>query len=243
MEPLPPLTSGVQGLERRDRSCLGISDDVEIRPAVNAPTAALQLPRFSHLHVLRARLLSFDTRLGGELFTPEAYTAEILPALRRWEVMMAAKSGWNRSAVGAAILLAVGLLATGGLHALGHDKLPLFDGIALPPPPYRDMSPPPERASNDQPPLSGEAVVSVGDATKRGASVQTADGQVAAFFSPGSLRADAAANRIRIRVEPVELPPDPPAGFSTRGNVNKISAIQEPNNIAATLTKPFHVVI
>jgi len=127
------------------------------------------------------------------------------------------------------------------LHLFVPAKPPLFDGIPAPPPPFRYVSPPPDRASSNQAPLSGEAVITVHDIRLSGGGVQTADGQAAAIFPPGSLEPSAGASQIRLRLEPVTHPPNPPIGYSIIGNVYRVSAIEEPAEVAVGIAKPYQL--
>ena len=141
------------------------------------------------------------------------------------------------------LLLAVGLISAIGLHLVAHGRTPIFDGIPLPPPPYRYVSPPPDLISGNQQPLGADDVITIQDAATKGASVLTQDGQVAAFFAPGALAAEPGSLSIEIHIEPVRQPPLAPNGSSLRGNVYRISAIQQPGGIPAQLVKPFRVVL
>jgi len=126
-------------------------------------------------------------------------------------------------------------------HLLWPGKPPVFDGIPAPPPPFRYVSPPPDLASSNQAPLSGEVAVTVVDLRLSGAGVQTADGQAAAIFRPGSLQPSAAASQIRLRLEPVTDPPEPPKGYSIVGNVYRVLVIEEPTQAQLGLTKPYQL--
>lgn len=141
------------------------------------------------------------------------------------------------------LALLIGLLIGSLLHLVSPAKPPLFDGIAAPPPPFRYISPPPDRASSNQPPLNGEAVVSVHDIKVSGAAVQTADGQAAAFFPPGSLQPSAGASQIRLRLDLVIHPPTPPDGYSLVGNVLQVTVIEEPSQSPMSIVKPYQLTI
>src|SRR5712692_3555517 len=68
-----------------------------------------------------------------------------------------------------------------------------------------------------------------------------AGGQAAAIFPPGSLQPSAAASQIRLRLEPVTDPPEPPKGYSIVGNVYRVLVIEEPTQAQLGLTKPYQL--
>src|SRR5207247_7874813 len=55
------------------------------------------------------------------------------------------------------VALALGLMAAALLHT--RSAPPLYDGIVVPPEPYRWLSPPPNPKAGHKPPLSGEATL------------------------------------------------------------------------------------
>ena len=103
----------------------------------------------------------------------------------------------------------------------------LFDGLPLPQAPYRYVNPPPDLASSNQPPGSGQATLPVQNGQVPGGGVQTSDGQVLVYFGVGALGASSSAQSATIRIDPVTDPPAPPAGSQIRGNVYRVSATQQ----------------
>ncbi len=73
--------------------------------------------------------------------------------------------------------------------------------------------------------------------------MQTADGQAAAFFPPDSLQPSTAATQIRLRLEPVSQPPEPPPGYAIRGNVYRLTATEEPTQAEVGIAKPYQLTI
>lgn len=119
--------------------------------------------------------------------------------------------------------------------------VPLFDGLPLPQAPYRYVNPPPDLASSNQPPESGQATLPVQDGQVPGGGVQTGDGQVLVFFGLGALRASSSATSVSIRVDPVTDPPAPPAGKQIQGNVYRVSATETPSGAAVTVVRGYNI--
>lgn len=140
----------------------------------------------------------------------------------------------------------VGLLATAiglGLALTMHPTsgVPLFDGLPLPQTPYRYVNPPPDLASSNQPPESGQATLPVQNGQVPGGGVQTGDGQMLVFFGLGALHASATAKSVTLRIDPVTDPPAAPAGNQIRGNVYRVSATEQPGGAAATVVHGYNV--
>jgi hypothetical protein len=75
------------------------------------------------------------------------------------------------------VALGLGLIAA----ALLHGRIaapPVYDGIIVPPEPYRWESPPPNLAAGNKPPLPGDATLPVQNGQVAGGGVQTGDNQV-----------------------------------------------------------------
>lgn len=145
----------------------------------------------------------------------------------------------TRSRLTGWLALAAGLVLASLLHGTGP-KPPLYDGIALPQPPYRYVSPPPGLRDN-KPPESGEATFPVRGGRVIGGGVATADNQVTVFLPLDAFRIAAGTQSVRVRIEPVQNPPAPPPGAEIRGNVYLISAIQQPSGAAADLLAVYAV--
>src|SRR3989442_12934671 len=107
--------------------------------------------------------------------------------------------------------LALGLIAAALLH--GRMAIPpVYDGIIVPPEPYRWESPPPNLASGNKPPLPGDATLPVQNGQVAGGGVQTGDNQVVMYFGPGAFKAPAGANGLGFNNQTEPESPAPPAG-------------------------------
>jgi hypothetical protein len=139
------------------------------------------------------------------------------------------------------LALAIGLFATAALHA--PRVPPIFDGIIVPPEPYRWVSPPPNLAAGNQPPLSGEATIPVNNGQVAGGGVQTADNQVIMFFGAGYFKAGTNARSARCSIDPDRNPPVMPSGIDLRGNVYRVNCIAQPDNGPVTAVSPYHLTL
>jgi len=117
----------------------------------------------------------------------------------------------------------------------------LFDGLPLPQAPYRYVNPPPDLASSNQPPGSGEATLPVDNGQVPGGGVQTSDGQVLVYFGVGALHASSGAQSVTFRVDPVTDPPASPTGSQIRGNVYRVSATEKPSGAEVTIGRGYNI--
>jgi hypothetical protein len=128
--------------------------------------------------------------------------------------------------------------------ALFHGRVagpPVYDGIIVPPEPYRWESPPPNLKAGNKPPLSGEATLPVLNGQVAGGGVQTADNQIVIYFGPGAFKAPAAATSVKCTIEPDPNPPAPPAGVEIRGNVYRISCVGQPGGGPVAVVSTYHL--
>ena len=140
--------------------------------------------------------------------------------------------------VGLAVLVLALVVA-----ALAHPgaSVPLFDGLPLPQAPYRYVSPPPDLASSNQPPESGQTTLPVQNGQVPGGGAQTGDGQVLVFFGLGALQASSTTQSVTVRIDPVTDPPGPPSGGEIRGNVYRVTATANPASATVSVVHPFNV--
>jgi hypothetical protein len=127
-----------------------------------------------------------------------------------------------------------------------HDQLsvpPLYDGIVVPPAPYRWESPPPNLRNGNRPPEGGETTLPVLNGQVSGGGVQTGDSQVIIYFGPGTFKPPAGATSIKCTIEPVTNPPSPPPGWDIRGNVYRISCAGQPNGGTVTAANTFNLTL
>ena len=140
------------------------------------------------------------------------------------------------------VALSVGLIAAALLHGRMAAP-PVYDGIIVPPEPYRWESPPPNLASGNKPPLPGETTLPVLNGQVAGGGVQTADNQVVIYFGPGAFKAPAGAAGAKCTIVPERNPPAPPAGVEIRGNVYRIGCVGEPGGGPVTVVSAYHLTL
>lgn len=134
--------------------------------------------------------------------------------------------------------LFLGLLALPLLHGR-LPAAPVYDGIVLPPQPYRYQSPPANLRNGNQPPLGGAQTYPVQNGLVPGGGVQTDDNQVITFWGIGTFKAQG-AQTVTCKIEPVANPPAPPSGNELRGNVYDITCAANPGSITVTAST-FHL--
>lgn len=140
------------------------------------------------------------------------------------------------------IAVAIGLIAAALLHGRMAAP-PVYDGIIVPPEPYRWESPPPNLAAGNKPPLPGDATLPVQNGQVAGGGIQTNDNQVVMYFGPGAFKAPAGATSVKCTIEPDPNPPAPPAGVDIRGNVYRVGCLGEPGGGAVTLVSNYHLTL
>src|SRR3989442_15774345 len=137
------------------------------------------------------------------------------------------------------VALALGLIAAALLH--GRMAIPpVYDGIIVPPEPYRWESPPPNLASGNKPPLSGETTLPIQNGQVAGGGVQTGDNQAVIYFGPGAFKAPAGATGVRCSIAPDPNPPAPPAGGENRGKVYRVGGVGAPRGGPVSLVPAHH---
>jgi hypothetical protein len=140
----------------------------------------------------------------------------------------------------AALLL--GLAAAVTLHGRVAGP-PIYDGIVVPPEPYRWESPPPNLRADNKPPLSGQATLPVLNGQVAGGGVQTDDNQVVIYFGPGTFKAPAGTQTVTCTIAPDPSPPSPPSGAEIRGNVYRIGCVAQPGGTPLTLASTYHLTL
>jgi hypothetical protein len=138
------------------------------------------------------------------------------------------------------VALALGLIAA----ALLHGRIaapPIYDGIIVPPEPYRWESPPPNLAAGNKPPLSGETTLPVQNGQVAGGGVQTDDNQVVIYFGPGAFKAPAGATGVTCSIVPDPNPPPAPSGAEIRGNVYRVGCVGMPGGGPVTVVSTYHL--
>ncbi len=138
------------------------------------------------------------------------------------------------------VTIALGLLAA----ALFHGRLaspPVYDGIIVPPEPYRWESPPANLRAGNKPPLSGETTLPLQNGQVAGGGVQTGDNQGVIYFGPGTFKAPAGTQAVTCTIEPDPNPPTAPPGVEIRGNVYRIGCVAQPGGAPVTLASSYHL--
>ncbi len=105
---------------------------------------------------------------------------------------------------------------------------PFLDAY-VPPAPYRWVSPPPEGASQNQPPSGGETVIAFAQGRSDPASAFTDDGQVTVSFNAGTFPLLTGQTGVRVRIAPVRPQPAAPAEVVSDGNAYLIEATYVPS--------------
>ena len=136
--------------------------------------------------------------------------------------------------------LALGLIVAALLHGRTAAP-PVYDGIAVPPEPYRWESPPPNLAAGNKPPQPGDSTLPVQNGQVAGGGVQTGDNQVVIYFGPGAFNAPAGATGVKCTIVPDADPPGSPAGVEIRGNVYRITCVGAPGGGPVTVVSSYHL--
>lgn len=127
----------------------------------------------------------------------------------------------NRRAAARTIVLAgLGLCL---VWLLLPGSLPLYDGITLPPEPYRYLQPTPRQARNNLPPTSARSTVAVRNAPYITISTHEQPPQAEIVLAGNAFHAGPGVRRISISIHAVP-PPPLPTGMLLIGNVYAISA-------------------
>ena len=137
------------------------------------------------------------------------------------------------------VALGIGLLTAALLHS--RVAPPVFDGIVVPPEPYRWVSPPPSVAAGNKPPLSGEVTLPVQNGQVAGGGPQTGDSQVVMYFAPGTFKAPPGTQSVKCTIVPLTNPPAPPPGIDIRGNVYRINCVAQPGDAPVTVAAIYHL--
>ena len=140
------------------------------------------------------------------------------------------------------VALALGLIAAALLHGRMGSP-PVYDGIIVPPEPYRWESPPPNLAAGNKRPLPGDATLPVQNGQVAGGGIQTGDNQVVMYFGAGAFKAPAGATGVKCTIAPDPNSPAPPAGVEIRGNVYRVGCVSEPGGGAVTIVSFYHLTL
>jgi hypothetical protein len=124
-------------------------------------------------------------------------------------------------------LYVVGALVSGHMSPLA--RRPLLDGF-IPPAPYRWVRPPPELASSNLPPVSGNTRVPIGPQGSEAGFFATDDAQVTLTVPEDAFPARPGSEAVQITIEPVDPTSvgTPSGRLSVVGNVYLVRATYEP---------------
>ena len=119
----------------------------------------------------------------------------------------------------------------------------LYDGL-VPLPPYRWVHPPPSRARDNRPALSGAGTVAIGPPSKA-TEVATDDDQALVTFAEGAIAPRPGESRVNVAVVPLDPVTVAPAPGARRfdGNAYRIEAAYATSGAQAVLASPVTVVL
>jgi hypothetical protein len=160
-------------------------------------------------------------------------SSEVGTRPRRWALV-----------AGAAVVTTYVALAAWSGHLSPTARGPLLDGLG--PVNYRWVAPPPELASTNQPPSSGEFSLRLGARGVEGQVVFTSDNQVTAIVETGSIAARSGQQAITVTITPLDPTGLRPPGddLSAFGNAVRIDARYEPSeDPVRRLSAPLDVIL
>jgi hypothetical protein len=100
---------------------------------------------------------------------------------------------------------------------------PLYDGLTLPPEPYRYLQPTPKQARDNLPPTSTRSIVPARNPPYLTISTHEQPPQVEIVLAGRAFRAAPAVSRVTLTIRAIPPPPVPP-GMALSGNAYAISA-------------------
>lgn len=112
---------------------------------------------------------------------------------------------------------------------LPHESPPLYDGVFVPPPPYRYVNPPAGQPHTNKRPTTGRVVMSARDIQSGGAFVNTNEPvapQARLTFDPGALVLPPGTTQVILTIRPIPAPSTQPSG-SLVGNVYRYTATSQ----------------
>lgn len=148
--------------------------------------------------------------------------------------------------VGSIIVAAYVVFASWSGHLTPLARGPLLDGLA--PTNYRWVNPPPELASTNEQPSSGEFPLEMGPKGIEGAVVFTTDNQVTVIVATDSIEPKAGQEGVDLTVTPLDPAtlPAPGDGLSVFGNAYAIDATYRPSGSPvrpADMPEPLDVIL
>jgi hypothetical protein len=146
---------------------------------------------------------------------------------------------WGAAAIAVYVTAALALANTGRVV-----PRPLYDGLA-PAAPYRYVSPPPDLAEDNEPPLPGKGVVDFAGKRSEATSISTGDGQLQIVLQKGAFRAKAKEKSVEVTLDPIPAaePHDIDGGHRIEGNAYRVGAEYARSKDAAELSSEATIVL
>jgi hypothetical protein len=144
-----------------------------------------------------------------------------------------------RTVLALALGLAVAILAVGGALLSSHLSpglhRPLLDGFA-PPPPYRWVKPPPDLASQNQPPDKGAFSAQLTSSGSDRGIFSTQELQASLFIPQGAIAPEPGQQSVTLNILPLDPAAfgPPPKGYVITGNVYRFQAVYVPGGKPVT---------
>lgn len=152
----------------------------------------------------------------------------------------------RRSAVvaGLASVIVYAALAALSGHLSPLARGPLLDGIG-PPQAYRWVDPPPDLASNNQPPSSGVFHVPLDADGSRPEVFVTSDNQVTVVVPKGAFDSEPGQIEVTLKVDPLDPATlkSPGEHLTIFGNAYRLQATYQPSGDEATVALPLDVIL
>ncbi|MEX2555771.1 MAG: hypothetical protein WEB06_09075 [Actinomycetota bacterium] len=152
--------------------------------------------------------------------------------------MRARRLVWGLLAVGAYLVIAIGLAGNGPV-------LPLYDSGPLPIEPYRWVKPPPEFATGNIPPEGTKQEAAMTDIGTVAAQVITPEGQAVIALREGSFTPRLGEIAVLVEIRPLDPATfgEPPEGVRYDGNAYRITATYAKEGAPAALANPGTVIL
>ncbi|MDP9222824.1 MAG: hypothetical protein M3P18_03030 [Actinomycetota bacterium] len=143
---------------------------------------------------------------------------------------------------GVALVYLVGAAISSHLSPSG--TLPVFDGLA-PPPPYRWVQPPATLAATNQKPFAGKFSLKFKAGKSAPGAFTTRDAQFSLILDPGTLPPSGNPTRATITITPLAASSvTQPSGYLVDGNIYRVTVTEEPSGAKVSrFAKPQQVII
>ena len=142
---------------------------------------------------------------------------------------------WRVGGVLVAVYLAAAIV-TGGR--------PLFDGFA-PPAPYRWVKPPPELATDNQPPQAADRTIPLGAGGSEAANASTTDAQIIVTLPQGAIAAHPPDTAVLLKITPLDvgaLGVGLPRDLRAVSNAYQVTLADQPSGAAVASVDPSTII-